>query len=212
MQHLVLDLFAQISSEAMIRWGGFAIIILLVYIETAFLIGLVVPGGETLLFAAGLLSGTEALNVGIAVMIPVLIGAAMAGDITAYFIGKKWGTKIYDKKDTWYFKKSYLKKAEAFYHKHDKSSLIIGRFIPMIRTFNPFFCGTIHMKFHLFLRYVIIGIVLYVGSLITLGYFLGKSIPGLERYLKYILPVVALLASIPVLVKFVREKRKAKAA
>ncbi len=202
------ELFAFLDNQSIIKWGGFAIIIALVYVETAFLIGLVVPGGETLLFTAGLLSGTQFLQTDITLMIPVLVGAAFLGDLTGYYIGRKWGDGLYKKEDTWYFKKKYLTEAENFYKKHGKSALILGRFLPIIRTFNPVFSGTINMKLSGFLMYVIIGIILYVTSLLLAGYYLGQAIPGIEKYLKYLLPAIVILALIPVVRKFLKARKK----
>jgi membrane-associated protein len=197
-----------IDNQSIIQWGGFAIIIALVYIETALLIGLVVPGGETLLFTAGLLSGTNALEVGLEIMIPVLIVAAFLGDLTGYSIGRKWGKRIYKKEDTWYFKKRHLKQAESFYKKHGKSALILGRFLPIIRTFNPLFSGTIHMSTGTFMWLIFVGIVLYISSITALGYFLGSLVPGIEKYLKFILPAIVIIALIPVIRKFRKERKK----
>lgn len=196
------------DNQSLIQWGGFAIIIALVYIETALLVGLVVPGGETLLFTAGLLSGTNALEVGLEIMIPVLIVAAFLGDLTGYSIGRKWGDRIYDKEDTWYFKKKYLQQAEGFYLKHGKSALILGRFLPIIRTFNPLFSGTINMPAGTFVWLIFVGITLYISSIISLGYFLGRLVPGIDQYLKFILPAIVIIALLPVIRKFMKERKK----
>ncbi len=203
------ELLVFLDNKSLIQWGGFAIIIALVYVETAFLVGLVVPGGETLLFTAGLLSGSKALEVGIEIMIPVLIVTALLGDLTGYSIGRKWGKRIYEKEDTWYFKKKYLTQAEDFFHKHGKSALILGRFLPIIRTFNPVFSGTIHMKLSVFTGIVLIGIILYTVTLLLLGYFLGTSVPEIQTYLPYILPGIVIIALFPVIRKFLKERKKA---
>lgn len=201
-------ILAFMDNRSIIQWGGFAIIVALVYVETALLIGLVVPGGETLLFTAGLLSGSQFLEVDLVVMIPVLIAAAFFGDLTGYAIGRKWGDRIYDKEDTWYFKKKYLHRAEEFYKKHGKSALVLGRFLPIIRTFNPIFSGTIKMKKGEFALIVLGGIVLYIASLVLAGYFLGKAIPNIETYLPYILPAIVIIALFPVVRKFIKERKK----
>lgn len=194
------------NGESLIEWGGFAIVIAMVYVETGFLIGLVVPGGETLLFTTGLLAATGVFNVSIWLIIPVLIAAAIVGDITGYFIGKKLGDKLHQKKDTWYFKQRYLKKAEDFYKEKGAWALILGRFLPIVRTMNPLLCGTGKVKFKTFIWAVVLGVVAYISSLVLAGYFIGKQFPELKNYLKYVLPALVIVVLIPVILKFRKEK------
>lgn len=199
-------MIALISNESIIEWGGFAIIIALVYIETGFLVGLVVPGGETLLFTAGLLAGTNTFELPIYVMIPILIIAAILGDITGYYIGNKLGKKLHEKDDTWYFKKRYLEKAEDFYEEKGVWALVLGRFLPVVRTLNPVLTGSGKMEFKRFILYVVIGVILYITSLMLLGYFIGNQIPWIKDYLKYILPAIVIIAIAPVVWKFYKER------
>ncbi|QHT71614.1 DedA family protein [Rhodocytophaga rosea] len=197
------------DNESLIQWGGLALIAALVFIETGLLIGLIVPGGETLLFTAGLLCGTQTLNTSLFVLIICLIGAALAGDSTGYFIGRKLGKRLHHRKDSLIFKKRYLLQAEDFYKKNGKSALILGKFIPIIRTFNPLVSGTSRMEYHIFIMYALIACILYIGSLVTAGYFLGQQFPQIKDYIGYILPVLVILLLIPVIVKFVKERKKA---
>jgi membrane-associated protein len=196
------------DNESLIQWGGLGLIIGLVFIETGLLIGLIVPGGETLLFTAGLLCGTNTLSTPIVVLIFSLIAAAIAGDATGYFIGNKLGNRLHHKKDTFIFKKRYLTQAEDFYKKRGKSALILGRFVPVVRTFNPLISGTSGMHFGNFIGYAVIGCILYVASLVAAGYFLGQQFPDIKRYIKYILPGLIFLVFIPVVWKFIKESKK----
>lgn len=198
------------DNESLIQWGGLALIAALVFIETGLLIGLIVPGGETLLFTAGLLCGTNTLNTSFIVVIICLIGAAIAGDSTGFFIGKKLGKKLHHKKDSFLFKKSYLEQGENFYKKHGKSALILGKFLPIIRTFNPLISGTSGMDYHKFIFYAIIACVLYIGSLVTAGYFLGRQFPEIKNYIGYLLPALVVVLLIPVIFKFMKERKKAR--
>ncbi len=210
-----MQLFSEIlaifpDNENIIQWGGLGIIATLVFIETGFLVGLIVPGGETLLFTAGLLCGTNTLNTSVAVLIVCLIGAAIAGDITGYYVGKKLGKRLHHKKDSFIFKKAYLEQAENFYKKNGKSALILGRFVPVIRTFNPLISGTSGMPVGHFAGYAVAGCILYISSLVLAGYFLGQQFPESKQYIKYILPALVVLALIPVIRKFLKERKKAR--
>ena len=196
------------DNTEIIKWGGLAIIVTLVFVETGLLIGMVVPGGETLLFTAGLLVSTDVLGVSIWLVWGCCVAAAIAGDISGYYIGNSLGSKLYDKTDTWYFKKDYLKRAEEFYDEKGKWALVLGKFVPFIRTLNPFVSGTTDLSFHIFILFTAIGILLYVSGMIALGYFLGQVIPGLEKYLIWILIGLVAVMVTPVVVTYVKEKRK----
>ncbi|HYG37299.1 MAG TPA: DedA family protein [Cytophagales bacterium] len=174
-----------------IQWGGIAIIIIFVYIETGFLVGLIVPGGETLLFSAGLLTAVQTLNFPLWLLIPLLIIAGFSGDCTGYWLGKKLGSRLHKKKDTLLFKRKHLEKAEDFYRKHKKTALIIGRFLPIIRTFNPLISGSSKMDLKQFIPYTAIGTLLYITTLVLAGYLLGSIFPSLGSYVEYIFLGVA---------------------
>src|SRR5690606_15226777 len=112
-----------VESSGLIEWGGFILIVAFVFAETGFLLGLIVPGGETLLFTAGLLGSTGTIEVDILVLVICIILAALAGDTSGFFIGKKFKDRLYNKEDTWYYKKKYLKLAEDYIVKHKRSAL-----------------------------------------------------------------------------------------
>lgn len=200
-----------LNNEELIQWGGTAIIVIMVYAETATLMGLVIPGGETLLFTAGLLCGTEALQISLVPLILILIGAAVLGDLTGYQLGKKLGKNIHRKKDTWYFKKKYLHRAEDYYYKKGKWALVLGRFLPVIRTFNPAFSGSIRMKMNKFLPYIGLGATGFTVVVVCAGYYLGRQFPWLKEYLGWILLGIVILVLIPVFRKIFSEKGKADA-
>lgn len=186
-----------LKNQEIIKWGGTAIIAVMVYIETATLIGLIVPGGETLLFTAGLLCGTDTLSISLAALIGVLIGASLLGDITGYYVGAKLGKKLHKKEDTWYFKRKYLERAENFYKDKGKWSLVLGRFLPIIRTFNPAFSGSIKMPKGKFILYIGIGAIFFTGVVVSAGYYLGKQFPWIKEYLGWILLGIVILVLIP---------------
>ncbi len=196
------------SAESIIQFGGFAIIVALVYVETGLLLGFVIPGGESLLFTAGILAGSQTLNVPVWVMIPVLVAACLAGDYTGYSIGKKLGKKLYKKEDTWYFKKKFLHKADDFYKRNGKTALIFGRFVPVVRTFNPFISGATKLSVGTFMLFSFISSVLWVGAMVGVSYWLGKQFPEIKNYMGYIIPAVIAVALIPLVRTFIKERKK----
>ncbi|HEY0895357.1 MAG TPA: DedA family protein [Sphingobacteriaceae bacterium] len=196
------------EASEIIEWGGFVIIVAFVFAETGLLLGLVVPGGETLLFTAGLLVSTQTLQVSIVTLVLCIILAAIAGDISGFYIGRNFKDRLYRKKDTWYFKKKYLSLAEEYIEKHKKGALIIGKFMPVIRPFSPVITGTTRMAPHTFIPISLVASVLYVSIFTLGGYLLGSEFPQVKRYLAYILPVSIIVSIIPVILQVRKQKKQ----
>ncbi|GAL86797.1 putative membrane protein [Sporocytophaga myxococcoides] len=193
--------------ESIIEFGGFAILLALVFIETGLLIGILIPGGETLLFTAGLLSGTEVLNVPLPLLMITLTLASIAGDLTGYTIGMKTRRHLFNREDSFIFKRSYLERAKAFYRKHGPVAIILGRFFPIIRTVNPLMNGAIDQPYMRFFSLTAIGCTLYVNSILLIGFYLGKTFPFLKSYLEVILLGIVLLFVLPLLIRIRKEKK-----
>ena len=187
------------DSTSLIEWGGFLIIAVLVFAETGLLVGLVVPGGETLIFTAGHLVSTGSLKVSVVVLLFSMILAGICGDTSGYFIGQRFGNKLYQKKDTRYFKKKYLTLVKDFFKKHSKAALIFGKFLPIIRPFSQVISGTTGIKFSAFLSLSVVTGLLYMSTFILTGYFLGNQFPIIKDCLGWIIPVSILIALIPVI-------------
>lgn len=198
------------DTTSIIEWGGFLIIVILIFAETGLLIGLVIPGGETLVFTAGLLCSTQTLNVSVVVLLVALIVAGIIGDTSGYFIGRKFGRKLFDKEDTWYFKKKYLHLAADYFEKHRKLALILGKYLPIIRPFGPVISGTTNLKFPVFIMITIVACLVYMSSYVLAGYFLGNQFPGIKNYLGWILPISIIVALIPVFNQIRKSKKEGK--
>jgi membrane-associated protein len=125
----------------LIQYGGIFLLLAIIYLETGFFLGLVLPGGDYLIFTAGLLCGTHYLDMSLSVLMVVMILAAVLGDFTGYAKGKWLGPKLFDKPDARFFKQSYLIKSRAFYEKYGVLAFVIGRFLPVIRTMIPILAG-----------------------------------------------------------------------
>ncbi|HEY1021295.1 MAG TPA: DedA family protein [Flavisolibacter sp.] len=190
-----------LETSNLIEWGGFLIIVAFVFAETGLLLGLVVPGGESLLFTAGLLVSSRSLAVDITTLLLCIILAAIAGDLSGFFIGRKFKGRLYKKQDTWYFKKKYLTMAEDYITRHKKLALIFGKFLPVIRPFSPVITGTTRMPLHSFIPISIVAVILYVSVFTLGGYLLGSQFPQIKDYLGFILPISILVALVPVIVQ-----------
>jgi membrane-associated protein len=160
--------------------------------------------GDSLLFAAGSIAAMDGHPLNIFVLIPLLIVAALLGDNTNYFIGSKLGIKVFDLK--WkLLKREYLEQTEAFYEKHGGYTLIMARFVPIVRTFAPFAAGLGSMTYKKFIGYCIAGAVLWVTSITTLGYLLG-SIPWVHDHFETVVFGIIGISILPILYNAVKAK------
>ena len=191
----------------LITIGGLILLLVIIYLETGFFLGLILPGGDYLVFTAGMLAGTHFLDISIFVLVPSMIGAAILGDFTGYAKGKWLGNKLFDKEENKYFKKSYILRSEQFYQKYGMGAFILGRFLPVVRTLVPMLAGASRLSLKRFSLYNVLGAVIWIGSLAPLGYFLGNEFPGLIDYSIYFLIGFLILASAPVIVSFFKSRK-----
>ncbi|NTV83329.1 MAG: DedA family protein [Bacteroidales bacterium] len=208
MDFLSVNGFFEIFSnpQDLIKIGGIVLLLVIIYLETGFFLGLVLPGGDYLIFTAGLLAGTQFLDVSILILFPSMMGAAILGDYTGFMKGKWLGPKLFDKEENKIFKRSYLARSNSFYQKYGVSAFIISRFLPVVRTLMPMLAGASGTTFGRFSLYNILGAVIWIGTLAPLGYFLGKKYPQLMDYSVYFLLGFAIIASAPVITSFLRRK------
>jgi len=185
--------------HTIIEWGGLLLVLVIIYIETGFFLGFVVPGGDYMLFAAGIFCGTQYLELPVFWLVVLLVLASYLGDLTGYFRGKWLGGKLFTDNKSRFFKIEYLKKGKKFYDRYGMRAFILGRFLPVIRTLVPMIAGASAFSFRKFLFFDAMGAIAWVGSLVPLGYFLGKAYPGIIDYSLYILLLFAAIASYPVI-------------
>lgn len=196
------------NTQNIIQWGGLALIVILVFAETGLLLGLIIPGGETLIFSSGLFVSTGVLQINIFLFLVLLFVAGIAGDFSGYTIARRYGSNLYQKKDTWYFKKKYLAIVEDYFTRHKKLAIVMGKFMPVIRPFTPIVAGITKMKQAHFFPLAISATVVYTSFFLLSGYLLGNKFPGLKNYLGYILPASILILLIPVVVQLRKNKNK----
>lgn len=174
-----------LDAKQLVKEGGVWIITLIVYLETGWFFCFFLPG-DYLLFLAGLFC-VAYLQVNIWFLFTCILSAAILGNFTGYIFGRSVGGAFLDKPDTWYFKKKYVTNTQDFFEKYGGKALIIGRFLPVIRTFAPLFAGIARMNFPLFAIYNVVGGVLWVSFLTLGGYFLGQKFPEIINYVHYII-------------------------
>jgi membrane-associated protein len=167
-----------------IQNGGVLLVSLIVFAESGLLIGFFLPG-DTLLFGAGLAASQGVISLPLLILFVIL--AAVIGDNVGYSIGKKMGPKLFTKKDGVLFRKQYIKVAEEFYKKHGGKTIILARFTPLVRTFAPVIAGASNMPRRRFFIFNIIGGILWGAGMPLLGYYIGKRIPGLDKYMELVM-------------------------
>jgi len=198
--HEIWDALQQlINPEQLLRDGGFYLLLFVVFAETGLFFGFFLPG-DYLLFLAGMFVATDKLDVTIYMLIAGLIAAAVSGNFVGYWFGLKTGPMLYHRPDTFFFKKKYLKAAEVYYHKQGAFALIMGRFIPIVRTFAPIFAGVVRLDFKKFAFFNISGAILWITSLTLLGFFLGRKFEKeIDDYLLYIIVGFIVVTTVPLI-------------
>ena len=204
--HEFWDYLTKLSdAQQIIQKGGFYFILFVVFAETGLFFGFFLPG-DYLLFLAGMFVATGRLDVGIFTMILGLIFAATAGNFVGYWFGYWTGPMLYKRKDTFFFKKKYLKAAEVYYRKQGAIALIMGRFIPIVRTFAPIFAGVVRLDIKRFAFFNFAGAVLWISSLTLIGYFLGREFEKeIDQYVSYIILGFITITTIPLIIAFFKK-------
>lgn len=160
----------------LIQVGGVLLILIVIFLETGFFLGLILPGGDYLVFTAGVLCGTSYLDIPFFLLLLLMITAAIAGDFAGYTKGRWLGPKLFNKPDAKYFKQSYLYKTSDFYKKYGVFAFIIGRFLPVVRTLIPMLAGASGIPWGKFSFLNITGAIVWIGTLMPLGYFFWEAI------------------------------------
>jgi len=206
----MFDFLKQLTNpESIIHYGGLWLLLFVVFAETGLFIGFFLPG-DSLIFISGLLCATKPhlLNISLFGLIILLISSAVMGNILGYWFGKKTGENLFQKKDTFLFKKKHLETTKLFYEKHGGKALILGRFLPIIRTFAPILAGVIKVEFKLFMIYNIAGASLWIISLTSIAFFLGIEFPQTEKFIGYIVIGLIVITTIPVLITYLKNRKK----
>lgn len=189
----------------LVRLGGLIGIVAIVFAETGLMVGFFLPG-DSLLVTAGLFAAKGDLDI---VWLNVfVIAAAIIGDATGYYIGRRAGQALYNRPNSFLFRREHLIRTHEFYEKHGGKTIVIARFVPIIRTFAPVVAGVGRMQYRQFLTYNVLGGIGWVVSLTWAGYLLGRTIPDIGRYIHIVIGVVIVLSVIPIGVEWWRARRR----
>jgi membrane-associated protein len=200
LQHFFHFLF---NVQGLIEWGGTVLVCVIVFIETGFFVGFFLPG-DSLLVTAGVFAATGSLN--LAELLLVVPLCAIVGDQIGYWIGRKAGQALYRREDSLVFRKRHLERARDFYEKYGGKTVILARFVPIVRTFCPPVAGAAMMPYGRYVAYDIAGGILWVGSMILGGYFLGLRIPNINDNIHYVIAAVIVLSLLPPAISVLRAK------
>lgn len=198
-----------VNPESIIQHGGIYLLLFVVFAETGLFIGFFLPG-DSLLFTAGLLCSSGILDLNPYLLVILIIIAAVAGNIVGYGFGKKVGPLLFKRKSGFLFRQEHLKTANAFYKKHGRKTLILSRFLPIVRTFAPIVAGIARLELYKFFIYSLVGAIFWVAILVLAGYYLGKYIPATKDYLGYIVIFLIVITSIPFVYNSIKKRIKAK--
>jgi membrane-associated protein len=207
-KHFTLENFWDIfKPKALVDFGGLTLVLLIIFIENGLFFGFFLPG-DSLLFTVGLLCYLGVFNTSLFALVLYISCAAFAGYYLGYYFGLKTGLSIYKKPDSLFFKKSYIYTAETFYAKYGGLALVMGRFLPIVRTFAPILAGVVRVKSSSFFLFNIIGAILWPSTIVTCGYYIGSIFPDALNYLDYIVIGFIVVTTIPIVNNL--RKRKAK--
>jgi membrane-associated protein len=191
--------------DGLIQWGGYILLVAIVFTETGLLVGLFLPG-DSLLITAGLLAGAGKLDIWW--LNALLITAAIVGDSTGYAIGVRLGPRIFTREKSLLFNPKHVVRTQHFYEKYGPKTIVIARFVPIIRTFAPVLAGVGQMRYRRFLTYNAAGGIGWVASMTWAGYLLGQTVPNISKHIHVLVIVIIVLSCIPIAVEVYRERRK----
>ena len=207
MQPLIDFLHRLSDLNALITWAGYIGLTIIIFAETGLLIGFFLPG-DSLLVTAGLLASQGVGNLNVYLLGTILSIAAIVGDSVGYSIGRASGPRIFSREESRFFKKAHLIKAHDFYQRHGGKTIVLARFMPIVRTFAPVVAGVANMEYRQFVFYNVFGGLLWIWSMLFTGYFLGRYVPGIDQHIEKVILIVIFLSILPGIIGWLRERAR----
>lgn len=204
--HTLLDWLHRVRDvRAIIAWGGYAGLTAIIFAETGLLVGFFLPG-DSLLVTAGLLAATTGVfNVWLLGLL--LTVASIIGNTAGYAIGRASGQRLFRREDSLLFNKKHLYRAHEFYERHGGKTVVIARFMPIVRTFVPVVAGMGQMGYRRYTIYNVIGGLGWIWSMLFIGYFLGRYIPGVDQHIETVIVIVVFVSILPGIIGWLRARR-----
>jgi membrane-associated protein len=205
--HQLLELFHRLTNvRELITWGGYVGLTTAIFAETGLLVGFFLPG-DSLIVTAGLFAALGQFDV---YLLGLLLSvASIAGNTAGYGIGQATGHALYARPDSLLFKRKHLLRAHEFYERHGGATVLIARFMPIVRTFVPVVAGVATMDFRRYTLFNVVGGLLWIWGMLFTGYFLGRYIPGIDRHIELVIMAVIALSLMPGALAWFRARRRA---
>jgi membrane-associated protein len=191
--------------RGLIEWGGTVGLTVIIFAETGLLVGFFLPG-DSLLVMAGLLATQGMFNIWLLGVLLTL--ASIVGNMVGYYIGAAAGPRLFKREDSLLFNKKHLVRAHEFYEKHGGKTIILARFMPIVRTFVPVVAGMGRMSYQRYMMYNVVGGVLWIWTMLFTGYFLGRYIPGIDEHIELVIIIVIFLSLLPGVIGWYRARAK----
>jgi membrane-associated protein len=203
------ELFHQLTDvRHLVQVGGYVGLTFIIFAETGLLVGFFLPG-DSLIVTAGLLAAQPQFGLDIWLLGLLLTVAAILGNSAGYAIGRFSGPRLFTRDDSMLFKKKHLFRAREFYERHGGKTLVIARFMPIVRTFVPVVAGMAQMEYRAYTAYNVLGAVLWIWSMLFIGNFLGRYIPGVENHIEQVIIAVIVVSLLPGFISWRRERTRA---
>jgi membrane-associated protein len=203
---LLSDLLHRLRDlPALIQWAGYVGLTAIIFIETGLFFGFFLPG-DSLLVTAGLLA-SQVFSLDVYLLGALLNVAAIAGDNTNYWIGRYMGPRVFTRDESLFFRRRHVERAHDFYVRHGAKTIVLARFMPIIRTFAPLVAGVARMSYKTFLTYSVLGGTLWIWSMLFVGYFLGRLVPGIDKHIEKVIIVVIFLSILPGIIGWLKERK-----
>jgi membrane-associated protein len=210
LEHLLSLLLPQLPTlEEIVRWGGYIGLFLIVFSETGLLIGFFLPG-DSMLVTAGLLVASGKVPLEISWLCILLSLAAICGNTSGYWIGARAGKAMYNRPQSRLFRRDHLLKTREFYERYGGLTIMVACFMPFARTFAPVVAGIAEMKYRRFIVFNVAGAIVWINSMLLIGYYLGRAIPGIERHIELLIAAIVLISVSPIIVKYLQHRIKQK--
>ena len=203
------DLISRLRDlPALIQWAGYVGLTAIIFVETGLFFGFFLPG-DSLLVTAGLLA-SQGFSLDVYLLGLLLNIAAIVGDNTNYWIGRYMGPKVFTREESLFFRRRHVERAHEFYERHGPKTIVLARFMPIIRTFAPLVAGVARMSYRTFLTYSVLGGTAWIWSMLFIGYFLGRLVPGIDRHIEKVILVVIFLSILPGIISWLKERKAAR--
>jgi membrane-associated protein len=190
----------------LVAWGGYVGLTAIIFAETGLLVGFFLPGDSVLVTAGLLSSQSDRFGLNVFLLGVLLSVASILGNAVGYYVGRITGPRLFSREDSLLFNKKHLQRAHDFYERHGGKTIILARFMPIVRTFVPVVAGMAQMQYRRYTVYNVVGGLAWIWSMLFTGYFLGRYIPGIGEHIEVVILVVIFLSILPALVGWLRAR------